>query len=573
MEARGKTIEQWFSMIEQGQIVLPRFQRHEAWRNNQIIGLLENILRKPSLPIGALLVLEIGDKEPFHSRPIVGAPEPTGRPVMHLLDGQQRMTALWRSLAGNYQDLTAFVSLAPSTPPDDLDEGEDEPDLPAIELQKRWEHKGTRRPLWADEPAEVFSRGMIPIACLRPGSAGEGARKEWLSAVREAGHDPSDSVLDRIFELRSRIQGYTIPFLSLPVGTGRETALDVFIKMNTSATPLSAYDIVVAQLEEATGESLHDKVQELLEVTPFAVNYGDVEDHILSVSALLAGKPPLKKTYLEKEFGADVAKVWPQVKTGFARGIRFLQDEGIYGEKALPTEVAVYLICALWAGVPEEGFDAEGNARSLIRKALWRGCYTDRYVKTATTRAFADYKALSTMIAGDSDSVKCELFDEETYPLPAAEELVLAGWPGRKDRLPRALLATSLRAGGLDFADGATASLENIKRREYHHIFPVDLLDRDRAEGIANRALNCALVTWRTNRKIAAKSPRDYIEQRTQAAELGLDEVQHRLTTHLIPYEALVAGDYDAFLTQRAEIIMPHIEALCEGRRPSHRLS
>ena len=35
MEARGKMIEQRFSMIEQGQILLPRCQRHEARRNNQ----------------------------------------------------------------------------------------------------------------------------------------------------------------------------------------------------------------------------------------------------------------------------------------------------------------------------------------------------------------------------------------------------------------------------------------------------------------------------------------------------------------------------------------------------------
>ena len=43
MEARSKTIESWFSMIDQGQVVLPRFQRHEAWRAVQIEGALENI--------------------------------------------------------------------------------------------------------------------------------------------------------------------------------------------------------------------------------------------------------------------------------------------------------------------------------------------------------------------------------------------------------------------------------------------------------------------------------------------------------------------------------------------------
>ena len=121
MEARGKTIEQWFSMVQQAQILLPRFQRHEAWRPAQIVGLLENILRKPSLPIGALLVLEVGDHELFQSRPIVGAPARAGKPQMHLLDGQQRLTALWRSLCGDYEDLSLFVPLQRKEPEAEFD--------------------------------------------------------------------------------------------------------------------------------------------------------------------------------------------------------------------------------------------------------------------------------------------------------------------------------------------------------------------------------------------------------------------------------------------------------------------
>ena len=123
MEARSKSIEQWFAAIEQGQIKLPRFQRHEAWRPQQIAGLFENILRAPSLPIGVLLILEVGDKELFHSRSIVGAPALSVKPNMQLLDGQQRMTALWRALTDDYQELRAFVRLrASDDKPTEVDE-------------------------------------------------------------------------------------------------------------------------------------------------------------------------------------------------------------------------------------------------------------------------------------------------------------------------------------------------------------------------------------------------------------------------------------------------------------------
>jgi len=111
MEARTKTIENWFSLIDQGLITLPRFQRFEAWRPSQVQGVLENILRNSSLPIGALLVLEVGSEELFNSRPISGAPEPKSKPTINLLDGQKRITALWRALHDDYEDTTFFISL------------------------------------------------------------------------------------------------------------------------------------------------------------------------------------------------------------------------------------------------------------------------------------------------------------------------------------------------------------------------------------------------------------------------------------------------------------------------------
>lgn len=558
-------------MIQQGQVLLPRFQRHEAWRPAQIVGLLENILRKPSLPVGALLTLEVGDKELFHSRPIVGAPAPSGKPQMHLLDGQQRMTALWRSLTGDYQELSIFVPLqrgATDAASDDLTD-----DAPEVRAEKRWlktsKGQSSKMPLWVDNDAVVFKEGLLPIECLCPGQRGEERFAAFQSVV--AAQTDLQSLLamsNRVAELRLRVASYMIPFLALPVGTGKETALDVFIKMNTSASPLSDFDIVVAQLEESLGKSLHDMVAELKRAVPALERYGKVEDNVLAVAALLSGKPALKTTYLDEGFGRSLGEVWPRLSRGIKRGLEFLEQEGMFDEKTTPSEVAVYLTCALWADVPEHGYDQEGNARALIRKALWRACCTNRYGKTATTRAHADYRLLAATLAGQTQASAPELFDDTLYPLPDVSELIAAGWPARKDRLPRAMLAISLRKGGLDFADGAPASPENIRKREYHHIFPVAGFATDTPESIINRALNCALITWRTNRKLSATSPTDYIKARTEAASLGETEIRWRLATHLVPYEEMRTGDYQEFLGKRAEKMGDALTALCNGSEP-----
>lgn len=569
MEARNKKIEDWFAMIKQGQVVLPRFQRHEAWRHQQVVGLLENVLRDPPLPVGALLTLEVGDKELFHSRPIVGAPQPQSRPSLHLLDGQQRMTALWRSLTGDYgrDGIEVFVALKQQEPDEEADgELAESVDAPRIEAIKRWSRKGVMQPEWANNPVSMLKEGYLPATILCPGSMGEDALNIWEEAVEAAG------LLDRQLTkrteaLRQRVAKYDIPFLSLGPQTGRGTALDVFIKMNTSASPLKDFDIVVAQLESATGDSLHDMVEELVESVPAARDFGRIEDIILSVAALLMDRPPLKKTYLDTAYGNSFASVWERLKHGFKHGIQFLRSEAILNEQCLPTEVAIYLICALWADVPEHDFDKGGNARALIRKAFWRAAYTSRYGKTSATRAFADYRVLRDMIAGKAASA-CELFDEVFYPLPAKEEMLLAGWPGRKDRLPRAMLSTALRRGGLDFADGTPITPDNFHGREFHHLYPVGVLSGDRADEKVNRALNCALISWATNRKVGAQTPSDYISKRAAAAHLGESAVRQRLESHLVPYDALIADDYDAFLSARADRIHEDMLKLCEGVSP-----
>lgn len=551
MEARTKTVEDWFAMIREGLLTLPRFQRFEAWRPNQIEGVLENILRVPSLPIGALLLLEVGDKELFHSRPLSGAPSPKGMPQMNLLDGQQRITAVWRSLIDDYEEFTVFVSLKNE-------------ERPEIEIVKRYTSKsGKRMPLWANNPSECLDRGCFPASLLCPGFNGERAMDEWTEAA--ATQKATDK---HIMRLRQRLASYSIPFLSLPVTTEQETALDVFIKMNTSASPLKDFDIVVAQLEGAVGDSLHDMIAELNEKVPNAADYGKVEDAALAIGALLNGKPPLKRTYLDPAFGNELANVWDQVVLGLKRGVAFLRDEAIFNERLLPTEVIVYLTGALWAHVPVDGTDQEGRARTLIRKAIWRASFTDRYLKTATTRAFADYKAIKDMITNPDSSVMPDLFDEAINPLPLAGELIRGGWPSRKDRLGRAIAAVSLYGGGYDFADGAKATADNVRFREYHHVYPRSLIQDHFPDHEVNSALNCALISWKTNRTIAAKNPKQYLEERGHDAKATEEQIRHRLESHRVPYKVLVNGDFREFIEKRANLIHNSMHKLCDGSIP-----
>ena len=549
MEARNRKIDEWFQWISDGAVVLPRFQRYEAWGWWQVESLLESILRNPSLPVGALLMLEVGDEPPFVARPIKSAPD-GGKALYHLLDGQQRMTALWRSLGGTYDSFSFYVD--PSDPA--------QPDVVTV---RRYEKQGKRYPAWCDDTQAVAARNYLPVELLRPGQHAADAAKAWIKEAAQGDMDRLIALNEIVMELRSRVANYSLPFLSLPASTTRETALDVFIRMNTQGTALTAFDIVVAQVEADTDTSLHERISGLIARVPSLARYGSPQEIALAVGAVLNGRPPNRATFLRPLFGQELIAVWDRIEDGLERAVAFLAEEMILDQSLLPSDPLVTLLGAFWADAPRHG-DAAGRARRLARQALWRGAFSERYQKTSATRTSQDYQQLVAHMGGTGPLPL--LLDPAETPLPEAEALRTGGWPKTKDRLGRAILAASLRTGGHDFADESKFSAANKERREYHHLFPKALLE---AQGKTRRqifsALNCAMITWRTNRTIGAKPPSVYVHERAQEVNLRDEDVDSRLLTHGISPKALRSDDFELFVTSRAAVIHHVMTRLCNG--------
>ncbi len=552
--AQNRLLPDWFTRIRTRQTVLPRFQRFEAWGHGNIAQTFNTILR--GLPLGAVLVLEIGNDQPFVWRPIVGAPTEGERVTEHLLDGQQRMTALWRGLHNNYEDRTYFVFLEP-------DEETGQPYY--IDSIGRWKKDGdtSYRPFWANDPKKLWERKMIPLDLCLFGDAANDRYKAWIREVIEDA-DEREDVTETRSKIRQMFATFNLPYLSLPVSTDPDTALDVFLKMNTSAAPLSTYDIVVAQVEATTSESLHDLVAACRQLCPAISEYYAPNELVLNASALLQGKSPSNATYFTKEFGKNLVSHWNEVVLGIQRTVAFLEEERVFDSKRLPTDVVVPVLTALWARSPQS-LDAEGRARAILRKYLWRAFFSNRYEKSTASRALVDFNELRNLIA-DAQAPMPVIFDGQQSPLPQANELIAARWPTNKDRLARAILAAALREGGRDLADDSTASRANLPKREYHHLFPdAHLTGLGFKDAEIYLSLNCALVTWQTNRNISAKEPENYLAQRLDGTELKVEQLEDRLSSHLIPYKAMVAGDYRAFLEERAKLVYQKMLKLCDA--------
>lgn len=592
-KAQDKTLGVWFQDVQQGRVKLPRFQRFEAWDRARVSGFWNTIIN--NLPVGVTLALEVAGDEKFESRYIATANPAAPGPVnQHLLDGQQRLTAFWRVVHNNYEAETYFVHL-PQFDSKLVSKADTDVE---IHCEPRWLNKnGLRMPRWAEEPTKCLERGLVPVSLLRPEDIKD--VDEWINeATRplkplptdpkayeklEAFNDTKERIKREITTLRERVKFFNLPFLSLPAETDKAVALQVFINMNTNSKPLSLYDIIVAEVESVAEKSLHAMEVGLNDKCPMARRYGDVSDLILSTSALLQDKLPSTRGMLEMDKKLLLSN-WPKLESGLRRMASFLESQGIFDEARLPTNAVLAVIAAAYASIPNDG-DFLAKAERLLRCYMWSAFFTDRYENSAPTRAFADFKAIKAVLQKPSfteaDVATVPALNRTEFPLADVDSLIAAGWPRAAGIEARAIVAVTTYLGARDFADNKPATYDNIQTREYHHVFPDALLTE---AGIpSNKALNCALITWKTNRMIGRKDPLEYLEERVQWADA--DVVATRLNSHLISYDLLskaryngmqdsvlklaLTKDFNDFLRHRAELVCAAMNSLTEGNSPS----
>lgn len=598
--AQDRQIAVWFQKIENGEIKLPRFQRPQAWDRNRVCSLLDTVTK--NLPLGVTLLLNV-DQEQFVSRYLVSAPETGSRVTEHLLDGQQRLTALWRSLHNNYDDSKYFLYIRKFDKY--LDDNEiDTEDESSVFCRTRWVNKnGINMPLWADIPSESFNRGLIPLELLRPGDIASEYEKwvndaintikphsgienyeeklfEWMSLKNE--------ILTTIRDYRETISHFNLPYLALPSQTSKETALQVFINMNTNSKPLSQYDIIRAEIEGVKGVSLDDYQNKLNSLYPNVKYYFELPFLILATSALMQDKLPNQRGMWDMKKDLMVEN-WDKMSIGLSKMSIFMESQGVYDQNRLPTNAVLSVIAALYTYIPEN-LDVRGSFEILLRKYLWSSFFTDRYENSAASNAYNDFMALKNIITGKLNDKGLKytendvpVLDRNKYPLATEEELIRVGWPKRENIRARGIMAVFTKLGAFDFADGSQLSRQVLleSKRHYHHVFPDALLKEAEVESFL--ALNCALITDKTNLNISNKEPYRYLMERYEWT--SEDIVHSRLKSHLIPIQELKNGgyegqdedkriekiklDFEGFIIKRAKYVVKAVSELSQGKEIS----
>ncbi|WP_419861458.1 GmrSD restriction endonuclease domain-containing protein [Candidatus Palauibacter sp.] len=618
IEYQKRTVAKWLEALLDGSLALPRFQRSYVWTDRKIADLIMALLG--GRPVGTMLLIDryknpvppnvsidaLRHLERFAPRPISGVDSDLAECTELILDGQQRLTSLWRAI-----ELGASAGLEDT----ERHEGHaflEVHDISANSLEPLnvvFPARNAAASYLADPP-EAASRNLVPFRLFDPRHA-DASTKDlqadplmgWCSQVSHNDMNRGVGLWTRIEkQLRTPFLARNIWYAKLPRNMGRSAAIQVFVKVNESSAVIRKFDIAVAEFDKnATRKSLRQEISEWAEAVTHAENFfGSDEERmipqvgelVLKVACLQEGKNPTDKHFTSRDVLkrlGDPGRLHA-IFDGIEWTLEFLAEERIWRDKHLPSAVPLRVIPALFSRLRDiaDASDMEGIARRCLRAYLWRAFITDRYARSANTRLRDDFVALQKLFdrlpkIGDpiGQMKRYVPVFSNAFPLPKRDALYdlddpLAP-PTRKDSLSRSLLVASLQKGAKDFGSGAAVSESNVGTREAHHLFPKGFL-RSLKPAVTepkqiNHCLNYALVSGPTNRRIAAKAPLDYLRDRYRRdVSLMEEELRARIESHLIPYEALEVRErnsrnaYHQFLKKRAGLLEPAIRKLADGQ-------
>lgn len=580
----SRSVTRWLEMADAGEIALPDFQRSWIWNAPKKTAKYLKALFDDR-PTGTFLILNAASKPQFESRRFNGMPPTSGQALELVLDGQQRLTALWKALRRSsgwkYRFFVEVNDIRSRT----------------LEVQEiRYFSSETAEGQRLDDPSKAFRANLVPVNILydEEDEDGFGDIWHWCNQAFDNGNAREVGLLATAISKNLReplMKERDLWYCILPSSTVADVAVDIFIETNSSSVKIKEFDIVVARARGDYREDLRGRIEDAYADNEVIGNYfrpdpehwiSDLGEWLLKVACLQNDRVPKESNYrkaLNDLAGRDgqfdaLDELWPRI----AEALNFAAEQGAPTQRTLPSRPPLLVIAALQRSLERltDPFHAN-TARKLVVSYYWRCLFSNRHELHANDRLRVDLRELRMCLDSirrqGSIGKKPSVFTEGRHPLPKASEL-RAGvpWIGAAGKLGRAV-ASIVGSGsppdwitGHDMGMAHVRRLEDDRRLDRHHVFPKGLLRNSTISSVlVSHGLNGVWLSKGSNQRLYRRDPVEYLEYLQQ--EVGEDEVRRRVEAHLVPYDSMWTGGsledrYERFLAQRAKLVADRIHKL-----------
>lgn len=555
--------------IGKGRIQLPDFQRGWVWNDDKIRSIIASVSQ--GFPIGAILTLEAGGSDiRFKTRPIEGAHSTVSEPDTLILDGQQRLTALFQAfMSGNpgsttnaqnkemrryyYFDMDACLQ----------DGTEREKAVLSCGKDKKLK-KSDGEDVDVSSIENEFAYHLFPVYKIFDSG-------NWMwESLKHWKFDPEKLDLLRMFESEviDRIKQYNIPSIHLPKNTLIEAICLIFEKVNTGGAKLTVFELLTAAFaakkfslrkdwEKREQRLKKHAVLEELENTSFLRTLTLLSTNAKSDTASCTRREILRLKVEEYKKWAD------KVDDVFEKVDCFLQSQKIFNAGDLPYPTQLVPLTAILA---DRDGEIELSMRDKIARWYWCGVFGEMYGASTDTRFANDLSEVTAWVKEEQD-------EPRTIREANFHENRLLELRTRNSAAYKGVFALLMRNDGCrDFDTGKTiedqkADNDNIDIH-IHHIFPERWCKEKKiGKDIYNSIINKTVLSAETNQKIGGKAPSEYLKILSETNSLDMDEI---LNSHLICADTLRNDDFDGFFKARKEALLKLI-GTAMGKKPISR--
>lgn len=566
--------------VGSGRIRLPDFQRDWKWDVDRIASLLASL--SLGYPVGVVMLLEAGGADvQFATRLVSGvhsvsADKPAERLI---LDGQQRLTSLYQSLASGRPVQTLdtrkkrlerwfYIDMEAALEPD----GDREAAIVAVPAD-RVERDNFGKDVVRDLSTTKLEceQGLFPLAAVFDVPA----THKWMMAYVGSDAEVMEQRLQRwdafTQQVLANFTGYTVPVIVLRKETPREAVCTVFEKVNTGGVVLDVFELLTATFAASEFDLRRDwderrrrfdehKVLRGMQSTDFlqAISLLVTRERRLAWSEGDSEKPPAvscKRRDILRLTQDEYERWSPRVEKGFLWAAAFLTGEMIYEARDVPYRTQLVPLAAIHVALGS-GAEAIGKVEKL-RRWYWSGVLGELYGGAIETRFANDVQQVTdwcTGVEGEPITVYESSFDPGR----------LLTLRTRNSAAYKGLYALLMRGGSRDwlYDQDITLATHHSLAVDIHHVFPKKWcadhgIDDLRRESIVNKTA----VSAATNRKIGGQAPSAYLLKLQKGAETTAEDLSRRVAQHHIDYDALQADDFDRYFEARQRRLLELIGA------------
>jgi len=517
-EPQPRMFNTLISDIEKGQIKIPQFQREFVWDLKKCASLMDSIVK--GYPIGTLIFWKT--KERLRSVRNIGdctLPEPDeGDFVEFVLDGQQRLTALFASLKGlqverDGRKIDDFAEMY-------------------IDLKAKDDEQ-----IVITDISGKDQKSIIRIMDLLYGGL------SLLAEYPKEYHEKLDEYKNHIISYNYS----TIQIKEAPI----DIATEIFTRINVGGKPLTLFEIMVAKtFEPKSNFDLSEKFNALIDdLRP--LDYETISDAIVLQTISLFLDDECKRQTILKLDKKDFINVWPNTIDAIERAVEYFR--GFYRipvSQLLPYNALIVPFAYFFYHHPDR---PTGLKQRYLEDFFWRCSLSGRYSSGVEGKLAQDVKRIDKIL---KDELPTYDWSIDTSP----EFIIKNGWFSAGRSYVKAILCIYAYHQPKTFNDNSIVNISNYwlkqaNSKNYHHFFPRAYLKSVGDEDNANHTLNITIVDdFLNKREIRAQAPSRYM-RKFQSVNSQLTET---MKTHLIldlDDFGVWGDDYQTFMKERAKAV------------------